>query len=219
MIVRVSSDIGNSRIDHGRMGIPIVNKKIRSVDDNFSVQSDLDEADKLDTIVQRSPTNERNTESLRIEEESLESIFSKIVKESNLSEQMDLANSLIIESPKLVHFGHLLIDTNNVGNLFDGIVTTRKEKSNGIWRRKDRDDRMAHTHDIETISEKIAYGKHIRYSEIETRKVIERETSNENIQNIVTRLDKTRLGNNQMTRSTDSSKHSKMYELGSNLDP
>ena len=36
-IVRASSDIGNSRIDHGRIGTPIVNKKIWSVDDNFSV--------------------------------------------------------------------------------------------------------------------------------------------------------------------------------------
>ena len=42
---------------------------------------------------------------------------------------------------------------------------------------------------------------------------------NKNIENIVTRLDKTRLDNNQMTRSTDSSKHGKTYELGSNPDP
>ena len=61
------------------------------------------------------------------------------------------------------------------------------------------ENRMAHTHDIETISEKTAYRKHIRDSEFETRKVLERETSNENIENIVTRLDKTRLDNNQMT--------------------
>ena len=37
---------------------------------------------------------------------------------------------------------------------------------------------MARTHDnIETISEKIAYRKHIRDSEFETREVLERETS------------------------------------------
>ena len=62
-IVCASSDIGNSRIDHGRIVTPIVNKKIWSVDDNFSVRSDVDEADKLYTIVQRSLTNERNTAS------------------------------------------------------------------------------------------------------------------------------------------------------------
>ena len=78
-IVRTSSDIGNSRIYSVRIGTPIVNENIWSVNDNFIVQSDVGEADKLDTVVQRSLTNERNTESLRIEEEIFESIFSKIV--------------------------------------------------------------------------------------------------------------------------------------------
>ena len=95
MIVHASSDNGNSRIDHGSMGIPILNKRIWSVNKNFSVQSDVDEADKLDTVVQLYPTNERNTASPRIEEENLESVFSKIVEESNSSERMNLANSLI----------------------------------------------------------------------------------------------------------------------------
>ena len=124
-IVRALSDIGNSRIDHGRIGTPILNKKIWSVDYNFSVQSDVDEADKLDTIVQRSPTNEGNTASPLIDEESLENIFSKIVEESNSSERMNLANSLSIETPNLVHFGHPPIETENLGNLLDGIVATR----------------------------------------------------------------------------------------------
>ena len=48
-------------------------------------------------------------------------------------------------------------------------------------------------HDIETIREKIAYRNHIRNSKIETGKVFERDISNENIENIVTPLDKTRL--------------------------
>ena len=60
---------------------------------------------------------------------------------------------------------------------------------------------MARMHDdIETISEKLAYCKHIRYSEFETREVLEREMSNQNIENIGTRLDKTRLDEDQMTR-------------------
>ena len=53
--------------------------------------------------------------------------------------------------------------------------------------------------DIETISEDIVYHKHIRDSEFETREVLEQEKSNQNIENIGTRLDKTRLDNNQMT--------------------
>ena len=75
---------------------------------------------------------------------------------------MNLANSLDIEIPKLVHFGHLLIETNNVGNLLDGIVATRIENSNRIWRRTDMDDRMAHTHYVETMSKTTAYRNHIK---------------------------------------------------------
>ena len=87
---------------------------------------------------------------------------------------MNLTNSLRIESPKLVHFGNPPIETDTVGNLLNGIVDTRIENYDRIWRRTDRDIRMAHTHDIETISEKIAYHKHIRDSEFETREVFER---------------------------------------------
>ena len=73
---------------------------------------------------------------------------------------------------------------------------------------------MLHTHDIDTISEKLAYRKHIIDSESETRNVFERETSNENIGNIVTQLD-----NNQLNLSTDSSKHEETYEPEVNPDP
>ena len=98
------------------------------------------------------------------------------------------------------------METDNVGHWIDGIISTRIEDPNRIWSPTDRDDRMARVYDdIETISEKLVYCKHIRYSEFETRKVLERETSNQNIENIVTRLDKTRLDDNQMTQSTDSS--------------
>ena len=52
-----------------------------------------------------------------LKKKSIESVFSKIVEESNSSERMNLANSFGIESPKLVHFRHPPIETNNVGNL------------------------------------------------------------------------------------------------------
>ena len=123
--VRASSEIGDSRPEHGRIGTPFVNKNIWSGDDNFSVQSDVGEADKLDTAVQRSSTNERNTASFRIEEESHEGIFPKIIKESNSSKRMNLANSTSIETPKLVSFGHPPMETENVVNRIDGIVATR----------------------------------------------------------------------------------------------
>ena len=105
---------------------------------------------------------------------------------------MNLANSLIIETPKLVSFGNLSMQTDNVGHRIDGIVATRVVDPNRIWRSTDRDNRMARTHDnIETISKKLAYRKRIRDSEFETREVLERKTSNQNIENIRTQLDKT----------------------------
>ena len=168
------SEIGDSRIDHGRIGTPIMNKNICSVDGNFSVRSDVGEENKLDTSVQQSPTNESNTESPRIEEESQKSVFYKLFEESNSSERMNLTNSLGIQTPKLVHFGHPSIETENVCDLLGGIVATRIENYDGIWRLTERDDMMAHAHAIETISEKIAYPKHVRDSEIETKNDFER---------------------------------------------
>ena len=189
--VHASSEIGDSSTEHGRIGTPFVNKNISSGDDNFSVRSDVGEADKLNTAVQQSSTDERNTASLQIEEDSLESIFPKIIKESNSNKRTKLANSLSIETPKLVSFGQTPMERDNVGNHINGIVDTRIVEPNRIWRSTDKDDRMARTHeDIETIIEKLAYGKHIRDSEFETREVFEWETSNQNIENIGTQLDK-----------------------------
>ena len=79
---------------------------------------------------------------------------------------------------------------------------------------------MGYTHDFETMSETTAYRNHIKNSEIETREVLERETSSpENIQRTLTMNIVTRLDNNQLTRSTDSSKHEETHEPKVNLDP
>ena len=70
------------------------------------------------------------------------------------------------------------------------------------------------------MSEATAYRNHIKKSEIETREVFEQEIlSTENIQrtlpiNIVNRLEK-----NQLTQSTDSSKHEETQEPEVNPDP
>ena len=55
--------------------------------------------------------------------------------------------------------------------------------------------------------------------ESETREVLDRETSNKNIENIGTRLDNTQLDKNQTTRSTYSSKHSEKHKPEVNPDP
>ena len=96
---------------------------------------------------------------------------------------MKLANSLGVHTPKLVSFRHPPMQTYNVGHRSDGSVTTRVVDQDGIWRPRDRDVRTTPTHgDIEMISEKLAYRKFIKDSEIETREVFERE----NIENIGT---------------------------------
>ena len=93
---------------------------------------------------------------------------------------MNFAISLSIESPKLVSFGDLPMQTDNVGHRIDGIVAIREVDLERIWRSTDRDYWMARTHDnIETISEKLAYRKHIRDSDFETRGLLEQETPNQ----------------------------------------
>ena len=207
--VRAEIVIIDSRPDCGRFDTPFVNKDIWSRDDAFGVRSDVGKLDKLDTAVQRYSTDESNTASSKIEEGSLEIICPKIVEESNLSEWMNLVNSVLVQTPKLVSFRHPPMQTDNVGNRIDSIAATRVMDQDGIWRPTDRDVRTAPTHgNIETISEKLAFHKYIKDSEFETRSVFERETSNRNIKNIGTRLEMTRLDKNQMTRSVDSSKSS-----------
>ena len=79
---------------------------------------------------------------------------------------------------------------------------------NGLWVDMERDGRLGYAHDFETMSETTAYRNHIKNSELETREVFERETwSSENIQRTLPTDMETRLDNNQITRSTDSSKH------------
>ena len=100
------------------------------------------------------------------------------------------------------------MQTKNVGYPINSIAATIVVDQYGIWRPTDRDIRTAPTHgDIETICKKLVYRKYIKDSEFETREVFERETSNQNIENIGTRLEE-----NQMSRSVDSSKRSEKHE-------
>ena len=82
------------------------------------------------------------------------------------------------------------MQTDNVGHRRDGSVATRVVDQDRIWRPTDSDVRTTPMHGkVETISEKLAYRKFIKDSEIETREVFERG----NIENIGTRLKTTRL--------------------------
>ena len=181
-----TSEIGASRPDYSRIVDPFMNEDISSRDDVLStVRSDIGKVEKLDTSVQQSLADKRNTAPSRIEEGSPKSIFTEIVEESNSSERMNLGNYLSVQTPKLVSFRHPLMQTENLGYRSDGSVATRLVDQDGIWRPTDRDVRTTPMHgEIETISEKLAYRKFIKYSDIEDREVFERE----NIENIGTRL-------------------------------
>ena len=145
-----------------------------------------------------------NTAPSRIVEGSPKIIFPEIVEKSDSGEQMNLANSLGVQTPKLVLLRHPLTQTENLGDRRDGSVATRVADQDEIWRPTDRDVRTAPTHgDVESISEKLAHRKFIKDSEFETREVFERE----NIKNIETRLETTRL-DDQMTQSVNISKPS-----------
>ena len=110
-----------------------------------------------------------------MEEGSPKSILTEIVKESNSSERMNLANSLGVHTPKIISFRHPPMQTDNVGNSINSIAATRVMDQDGIWRPTDRDVITTPMHgEIETISEKLAYRKFIKDSEIETRELFER---------------------------------------------
>ena len=105
--VRSASVIGASRPDQSRIFAPGMNEDISNRDDvRSTVRNDVDEADKLDAAIQQYSTDEWNTASSQIVEGSPESIFRKVVKNSDSSEQMNIANSLSVHTPELVLLMH-----------------------------------------------------------------------------------------------------------------
>ena len=189
--VRSKSVIGASRPDHSRIIAPFMNKDILSRDDVRSTfRSGVGEADKLDTAIQRSLSDKWNAAPSRIIEGSPKSIFPEIIEKSDSSKQMNLANYLGIQTPKLIFLRHPPIQTDNIGDQRDGGVATRVSDQDGIWRPTESDIRTTPTHgDVELISEKLAYRKFIKALEFETREVFERENiERENIENIGTQL-------------------------------
>ena len=103
-------------------------------------------ADKLDTAAQQSSSDKWNAAPSRIVEGSPKSIFSEIVKKSDSSERMNLVKSLGVQTPKLVSFRHLPMQTDNVGHRSDGSVATRVADQDGIWRPSGSDIRTAPKH-------------------------------------------------------------------------
>ena len=137
----------------------------------------------------------------------LKGIFSEIGKDSDYSVRVNLANSVLSEIPMFISLWHPTVETADIRNT-NLATSTRAKKLNGLRRSTERDDRLGYTHELETMSEITAYCNHIKISEIETREVFERETSiPKNIQQKLPTDIVTRLYDNQLTQSTDSSKH------------
>ena len=199
-IICTSRDSRTIEGDHSEIDTPGVNKEVLSPrsDTNSNLLSCTENIKKFDTHVHSSATQERNLELLCIEEVGVKSISPKLRKEFDSSVRVNLANSVLSESSKFISLRHPTVETADIRNI-DFTTSTRAKNLNRLWRGTERYDRLGYTHGFETMSETTAYHNHIKNSEIETRKVFERETSNENIENIVTQLDKTRLDNNQMT--------------------
>ena len=129
-------------------------------DVRITVRNDVREANKLDTTVDGSTTDERNTASSRIEECTPKIIFCKSIKKLDSSDRMNLANSLRVQTPDLVSFRDPIIQTENVLDRRSGGVATRIANKDGIWEPKPSDIGTAATHDeIKNISEKLAFRK------------------------------------------------------------
>ena len=85
-----------------RIDTPGVNKDVWSVINTTSnVMSDANNIKKFNTSVKSSTTQERNLELSRIEEEILKSIFPELGSELDPSLEVNLANSVFREIPKL----------------------------------------------------------------------------------------------------------------------
>ena len=87
---------------------------------------------------------------------------------------MNLANSLRVQTPDLVSFRDLTIQTDNVRYQRSGGGATRIANKDGIWEPKLSNIVMAATHDeIKNTSEKLVYHKYIKDLDFETSKVLE----------------------------------------------
>ena len=102
--------------------------------------------------------------------------FPELGSELDSSVRVNLANSVLSESPNFKRLGHLPMETADLRNL--GYISANIPKNcNGLRRSTDRDDRLEYMHDFETTSKTTAYRNYIKNSEIETREFFEQKTS------------------------------------------
>ena len=134
-------------------------------------QSDVRIADELDTTVKAFTTDKRNTESSVIIESAPKSIFIKESEQFDSSGRMNLANSVLVETPDLVSFRDPPIQTHNVTDRRSGGVATSIADKDRIWTPRPSDIGTAATHDnLKNINERLAFCKYLNKLDFETIK-------------------------------------------------
>ena len=90
---------------------------------------------------------------------------------------LNLANSVIRESPKFMNIGLLSFDETGKPNIAFS-PSTRAKSLNGIGRENFKANWLASMRDFEIVSEMTSYSNHIKNSELETGEFFVWETEN-----------------------------------------
>ena len=115
--IRSASILGASRTNQRRIFASGMHEDISGRDYvQSTIRNDVGEADNFDTTVDGSSTNKGNKASLQIEESTPKSIFRKVkvIKQLDSSDRVNLTNFLRVQTPDLVSFRDLTIQTDNV---------------------------------------------------------------------------------------------------------
>ena len=122
---------------------------------------------------------------------------------------MNLENSLRVQTPDLISFRDLTIQTDNVLVRRSGGVATRITNKDGIWEPNPSNIGTTATHDeIKNISEKLTYRKYIKDLDFKTGKVLQRENiEREDIKDIETLLRMTRIDKQKIEKCRGARKY------------
>ena len=101
------------------------------IDTASNVLSDVENVNKFNTHVQHSTNQEKNLESLHIEEESLRSIFPELGPKFDYSVRVNVENYVLSKIPNFKCIGHPPMETADIRNL-DYISATRPKNCNGL---------------------------------------------------------------------------------------
>ena len=146
----------------------------------------------------------------------VKSLPDEIVADLDPSKRENLANFIISKSPKFINLG--LLSFNATGKLNIAFyLSTRVNDLKGTGRENFKANWLASGHDCERVSKTTAYSNHIKNDELEDREVFERETEKIPLSRKPDLV--TPLHDNQLTRSTDSSKNEERHKLEVNPDP